>query len=124
MVGRRQTMETNSENIISNVKESLGIYDDDESFDKEILLHISGALAKLRQLGAGAVLPNVTVSTTWDDVKDPLQEKGNASFDLVKQFVFVYVKMIFDPPAPSTLGTYTSVSNELAWRITVAYSEK
>lgn len=109
------------DSILDSTKLSLGIASDDTSFDSEILMHINSSLTILNQLGIGTSVVVNDGGLTWSDFKDPNQTHGNLVFNLVPQFVFTRVKMIFDPPAASALKTLDSVQEELLWRLGIEY---
>ena len=74
---------------------------EDESFDRELVIHINAAFARLTQLGVGPVqgFRIQDDSTTWDEfVTDITQEA------YCKSYVYLKVRRIFDPPANSTLA--------------------
>lgn len=107
------------ESILNSIKRYLGIHIDDNSFDEEIMMHANGALSVVNQLGVGP--PNgfriTGFSETWDDFM------GSNSFELVKEDVFLRVKLNFDPPANSFLVTALKEQlKEYDWRIEVYYS--
>ena len=112
-----------TESILDSTKESLGVAVDDTSFDSEIRMHINGALGVLRQNGIGRSILIADNSVTWDDFKDPLQVHGNQIFNVVPQYVFVYVKILYDPPAASQLSAYKELRDELIWRLTLEYDK-
>lgn len=106
-----------NESILDSVKDTLGIAKDDDSFDAEIRMDINSALATLNQVGCGNVVMISDSSTKWSDFADPTSEQ----FGLIQQFVFIKTKLLFDPPAASTLNAFKEASNELIWRIQMAF---
>lgn len=111
-----------AETILSNVSRIVGISDGDDSFKDELLMHIGSGLALVNQLGAGKPV-ELDENTTWDDFKDSSQVNGNPEFGLIKQLIYTQVKMLFDPPTATSLNVMKSISEELKWRIQVAYGE-
>lgn len=111
-----------AETILSNVSRIVGVSDGDDSFKDELLMHIGSGLALVNQLGAGKPV-ELDENTTWDDFKDPSQVNGNPEFGLIKQLIYTQVKMLFDPPTATSLNVMKSISEELKWRIQVAYGE-
>lgn len=111
--------------ILEDVKNSLGISKEDDSFDSEILMHINGAYILINQVGACKEGLEITNETIWDDILRDEQEEGNKSFSIIKQYIFTKVKVLFDPPQTSaTLEVLTNLSDELLWRIRLAYEER
>lgn len=104
--------------ILDSVKKTLGIGSADDSFDQDIIMHINTVLANLVQMGVGpkegfAISDNVPV---WEDF---IGESPKMS--QVQTYVYLKVKMLFDPPTSSTLLESTNrMASELEWRL---YSE-
>lgn len=106
--------------IYEDIKNILGV--PDESFKESLLVFINGALDIMNQAGAGRPIL-LTTETTWSEFKDPLQVEGNKSFNLVRSYVWLRCKTMFDPPAnPSTLSRLKELEDEYIWRIELAYS--
>ncbi len=105
------------ESILVSIKKMLGIDESYTCFDVDILMHINSAFTVLTQLGVGPAEGYAIkdANDTWDaflPVK-PLQE-------FVKSYVFLKVKLIFDPPTSSAvLESYKNSVSELEWRIQV-----
>lgn len=107
------------QSILDEVKKVLGITSDYDAFDTDIILHINAAFAYLTQLGIGddigfAISGN---TETWSDysVTNPAQ------LSLVKQYIYLKVKQVFDPPGTSfVLQSVENQLQELTWRINVA----
>ena len=86
------------ESILNSVKSHIGISESEDHFDGDIIIHINSVFSILRQMGVG---PETTFSIVddkaiWNDflVDDP-------DFSEVKTYMYLKVKMIFDPPANS-----------------------
>ena len=84
--------------ILTSIKKMLGISEEDTNFDMDIIPHINSALMVLRQLGIGPVEGFSIKDKTaeWDDLVG-----DNKLYDTVVSYVYLKVKLIFDPP-PST----------------------
>ena len=110
------------ESILDSIKDMLGPDSSYDVFDNEILIHINMALSVLTQLGVGPAEGFVVTGSdeTWN------QFLGNAkNIDMAKTFVFMKVKMVFDPPNSSfVLSSMEKACDELGWRLTVAVNEK
>lgn len=103
------------ESILTSVKKIIGISEEDESFDSDLIIHINSVIMVLDQLGlesaAGFFITDKT--STWND----LFPNGN-SIEAIKSYVALRVRMIFDPPASSTMADAINKSiSELEWRI-------
>ena len=105
------------ESILTSTKKLLGIEDNDTSFDLDVLIHINTALAILNQLGVG---PNegillVDKSTLWEAVL-----ADNKFLAPAKSYVFLKVKLLFDPPLSSAaIESMNKLIAEFEWRLTV-----
>lgn len=108
--------------ILNSVKKVLGIAAEYLAFDQDILMHINTALATLTQLGVGPAT-GFTVDNAdddWDAFVDPTDHQYNA----VKSYVFLRVRMLFDPPQTSYLiNAQNDQIKELEWRLNVHREE-
>ena len=110
------------ESILNSVKQLLGINEEDTHFDLDIIIHINSIFATLNQMGVG---PETTFSITdestiWSEFTDE-----DVDFSNVKTYMFLKVKLIFDPPASSSvLSAIERQISELEWRLTVRASDK
>lgn len=88
------------EPILPCIKKMLGLNEDYNPFDQEIVAQINTTFLDLNQLGVGRKNFQVTLykNETW---KDFLGDAEN--MDAVKSYVWANVKMAFDPPASSVL---------------------
>jgi hypothetical protein len=106
------------ESILTSIKKLLGIEASDTSFDNDIVMFINGALSNLTQLGVGPSTGYKITGATevWTAFL------GTTRFDLesVKSYVYLKVRLIFDPPQVSYLvdAIKTQIA-ELEWRINV-----
>lgn len=110
--------------ILLDVKKSLGIDPEDTTMDSEILMHLNGSIATLHSNGFGLPLFVTGINQTWSELKDPSQSEINDQyFTLAVQYIFVDVKINFDPPMASSLNSLKGVRDELLWRCNVEYSK-
>ena len=89
-----------SESILTSIKDQLSLSPDDTSFDKEIIIFINAAFARLTQLGVGPTTGFCIkgYSETWDQfVVDITQESES------KTYIYLKVKSLWDPPQNSYL---------------------
>ena len=106
------------ESILTSIKKLLGIPEDDESFDTDIIIHINSVFMILNQLGVGpkSGFSINDKSSTWDEF---IPESSN--LEAVKTYVHLKVKLMFDPPLSSTvIEAIKSQINELEWRLNVS----
>ena len=106
------------ESILTSIKKLLGIEEDYVHFDADIIMHINSVLSILTQLGIG---PSEGYSikdanATWDEfITNP------AKLELVKSYVYLKVRLMFDPPSSSSaIESMKQLISELEFRIIVA----
>lgn len=104
------------ESILTSIKKMLGISEEDKDFDTDIVIHINSALMTLKQIGVGPEEGYLITSEaeTWTNYL------GESSSDLpiVKTYVFMKVKLIFDPPTSSFVAeSYKRMIDEFEWRL-------
>lgn len=101
--------------ILNTTKKLLGISPEDQSFDTDIIIHINSAILSLIQNGVG---PS-TGFYIQDDTKkwsDYISDTFIA--EAAKTFVYIKVKLVFDPPTNAVLHealTRSAAENE--WRL-------
>lgn len=115
-----EKVDSNELSIYEDIKDILGVPDD--SFKESLLMFINGALDIMNQAGAGRPVL-LTTETPWSDFQDPSQAKANENFNLVRSYVWLRCKVMFDPPSnPSTLSRLKELEDEYIWRVELAYS--
>nr|DAU06739.1 MAG TPA: hypothetical protein [Caudoviricetes sp.] len=103
--------------ILDDVKTTLDFAsEEDTGFDSRLLLEIDGALGTLSQLTNVHPEVEVTKETTWDQL---LHSSDKHLLRLVKQFIYISVRIVFDPPTGSVLTTLTTSLNNLSHRIII-----
>lgn len=104
------------ESILTSIKKLLGITEEYEHFDADIIMHINSVLMILTQLGVGPpegfIIQDET--STWTDfVPDTMK------IEAIKSYMYLKVKLLFDPPLSSAvMESYNRQISELEWRIT------
>lgn len=109
--------------ILISTKKILGIAEDYTVFDLDIITHINTAFSTLTQLGVGPADGFMIEddSALWTDF-DPVDD--NLNYNAVKSYVFLKVKVLFDPPTTSYLIAATEKQiEELEWRLNVHREE-
>lgn len=110
------------ESILNSIKQLLGINEEETSFDTDIIIHINSVFTNLHQMGVGPEEPFVIENgtATWSEFTD-----DNAIFNNVKTYMYLKVRLVFDPPASSSvLSAMERQKDELEWRLTVSASNK
>lgn len=103
--------------ILSSIKQMLGIEEDYEHFDLDIINAINSAFFSLTQLGVG---PTEGFSIQdklieWDDfIGTRLDLEG------IKSFIYLKARLLFDPPSTSfVIDAIERQIKELEWRLNV-----
>ena len=103
--------------VFNSVKKVVGLLGDDGSFDEDILLHINSVVSTLRQLGLSIPADFYVEDDvqTWQDLLGEFRD-----LDLVKSYMTMKVRLMFDPPASSFgLKSMEEMVKEYEWRINV-----
>lgn len=103
------------DSILTSIKKVLGIYEEDTSFDADIMMHINTVFMILRQMGVGPPGGfSITGSfETWDDYISDI-----SLLEPVKTYVALRVRLMFDPPASSAIvDVMNRTIQELEWRL-------
>lgn len=105
-----------NKSILDTVRKLIAGYDSDcDDFDDELILHINTVFSELHQMGAGpeAGFRITDSSTWWTDFCMDIELLG-----LIKDYVVLSVRMLFDPPTSPQVSAATTRSIErLEWRI-------
>ena len=100
--------------ILDSIKQMLGIDVEDTNFDRDLIIHINGALMIMNQLGVGPDGYKISSKTnTWSEFFG-----ARTDLELVKTAVYLRVRLLFDPPQNAFL--VTAIKEQIAeydWRI-------
>lgn len=110
------------ESILTSIKKLLGISEDYEHFDADIIMHINTAFMILTQLGVGPSdgFRIEDDSTTWNE----FISEDNKNLEAVKSYIYMKVKLLFDPPLSSiVLESMNRMISELEWRLNLAATQ-
>ena len=102
-----------NESVLLSMMGRLGLSEDDVEYGEDVLQGINGAIVALTQVGVGPPKGfRVTDETaTWSDFT------GNIFLlDVVKDYVYLKTKLVFDPPNGGALEAYNKVADEALWR--------
>ena len=109
------------ESILTSIKKLLGLNSEITVFDTDIAFHINTVFASLAQMGVGpkdSEGRNIgfkisSSSETWSNFTS-----DDKLIENVKTYVYIKVKMVFDPPVSSALiEAYNAQAKELEWRL-------
>lgn len=106
-----------TESILTSVKKMLGIVEDYEQFDSDIIMHINSVFSILNQLGVGPKNGFIIEdkNSKWNEFI-----QNEKTLQLVKTYMFMKVKMMFDPPLSSAvIECYKLQISEYEWRLNV-----
>lgn len=110
------------ESILTSIKKLLGMTAEYDHFDTDVIMYINSAFMTLNQLGVG---PSKCFSIksdaeTW---KNFLGDSEN--LEAVKTYVYLRVKLVFDPPPTAALLDSTNKQiAEYEWRLNVQSEEE
>lgn len=100
------------QSILKTIRRMIGPDEDYEYFDTELIIHINSTFSRLCELGVGPENPFYINGTeeVWSDFMDTGDEER------VKQYVYLSVKNIFDPPSSSSvMNAYKEQIEKLEW---------
>lgn len=103
------------DSILDTIKKMLGIDPTVSAFDTDIISLINSAFLSLNQLGIG---PEDGYSISGKDETWANYIGDNEKLEAVKSYIYLKVKVIFDPPSSSyVLQQYTQAIQENEWRL-------
>lgn len=107
-----------SNNILQSIKDDLGIQETYNCFDSSIIGNINSVFMTLYQLGVGPEEP-YSISTgdeEWSEFTNRVELEK-----MVRPYMYMRVRLMFDPPASSFLVESLSKQiSEAEWRLNVA----
>jgi len=107
------------ESILESIKTLLGPGADDPHFDADIIIHINSVLQILTQVGVGPE-DGFTITGPEETWEDFLGEENAKKLSAVKTYMYLKVKMIFDPPTSSAvIDSYNRLIDQFEWRLNV-----
>jgi hypothetical protein len=107
------------DSILTSIKKLLGITEDYEHFDTDIIMHINSVFMILTQLGVG---PSegffiADKEAKWSDFID---EESQTLMMGVRTYIYLRVKLLFDPPQSGIVTDMMSKqADEFEWRLKV-----
>lgn len=108
--------------ILDTIKEGIPVELDETAFDTAILMHINNALMNLNQIGVGPSegFRIKDKTATWGDLIG-----NNIKLAGVEDYIFIKVKLIFDPPpSSSVVASMEKTAEEIFWRLREAVENK
>lgn len=105
------------DSILVTIKKMLGIDEDYEQFDIDIITAINSGFFSLMQLGIGPP-EGFSISTKTDEWVDFIGDRTDLA--AIKSFLFLKTKLIFDPPSSTSLiDAIERQIKEFEWRLKV-----
>lgn len=106
-----------TDSILNSIKKILGIDSTYDVFDVDILIHINSVFSTLNQLGIGPdegfMIQDETAE--WTDFLGT-----DLRLNSVKTYVYLRVRLLFDPPTTSYLiESLSKQLQEIEWRLNV-----
>ncbi len=113
------------DSILQSIKKLLGLDENYDAFDDDVMMHINSVLMILTQLGVGPKngFSITGEEETWGDYLGEDISKLSA----VKTYVYLKVKTMFDPTSSSVVNEATKeMLKELEWRLNseIEYKEE
>ena len=113
------------DSILQSIKKLLGLDENYDAFDDDVMMHINSVLMILTQLGVGPKngFSITGEEETWGDYLGEDISKLSA----VKTYVYLKVKTMFDPTSSSVVSEATKeMLKELEWRLNseIEYKEE
>lgn len=108
-----------TESILGSIKKLLGPGVEDKHFDLDLIMHINSVFSILTELGVGpsAGFSITGASETWSE----FIEKEPKKFSMVKSYMHLKVKLLFDPPlGAAVIESIERQIKEFEWRLSVA----
>ena len=112
-----------NESILRSIKKLLGVDPTMDMFDLDICMNINSALANLNQIGLGPH-EGFYVNGPEEKWSEFLDVNDMHVLQNAKQYVYIWVKRVFDPPgATNHLTALDNTIKELEWRISTGREE-
>ncbi len=107
------------DSILTSIKKLLGIAEDYEHFDADIIMHINSVFMILTQIGIGPSegFSIEDKSSKWTDF---IPKESSVNFNAVKTYMHLRVRLLFDTPTGTVLDMCKQQADEIEWRLKVA----
>ena len=103
------------DSILNSIKKLLGITEECKDFNQDLIIHINSVFMILNQLGVGPTdgFKITDETNTWNEFIS-----GDQNIESVKTYMYMKVKMMFDPPSSSIVADAINKQiSELEWRL-------
>lgn len=110
------------ESILTSIKKLLGIEEEYEVFDPDIVMHINTVFMTLTQLGLGPPDGFVVADkeAKWTDfIADVRKHQA------IKTYIYLKVRLLFDPPTSSAvMEAMNRTISECEWRLNLGAEQE
>lgn len=107
------------ESILTSIKKMLGISEEDENFDTDVILHINTVLSDLVRLGVGPS-SGFMIEDKYAEWTDFVPYDKFIKLSGLVTYVYQRVKLVFDPPTSSAVIAAMKEQNEkFEWNLNV-----
>ena len=111
---------SNNDSILTSIKKLMGLTEEYDAFDQDILILINSVLFELEQIGVkakdGFSLTDKTA--VWSDYSD-----DDRLLNALKPYIYMKTNLTFDPPTSSgALDSMNRIIDRFEWRINL-YSD-
>lgn len=112
------------ESILQSITEALGLDKDDTVFNPDIAVYVNGAISEINQAGVGTEVFVVDKETKWSDlIIDKSERVSQKLIGEIMLYVFLKVKILFDPPAVNTQNVMVQAADQAIWRLAASWDE-
>lgn len=106
------------DSILNSVKKYVGIDKSMTAFDEDILMNVNAVFSTLYQLGVDSA-KGIMIQGADEKWSEIFGEDPDIT-NLIRQYTFLKVRVIFDPPTNSfVLDALKKQADELEWRINI-----
>ena len=132
-----------NDSILNSIKKMLGITEEYEHFDQDIIAHINSAFMVLTQLGVGPssgffitdksatwsnfITNEGTISKSRSRPRElAITQAANSTTNvgMIQSYIYMKVKLLFDPPQNSFLVDSLNKSiSEYEWRLNAMFDK-
>lgn len=108
--------------ILISIKKLLGIQEEDENFDTELIININSVFTILNQLGLGP-LNGFAIEDKKNEWFEFIDDRKD--LNAVKSYIYMRVRLMFDPPQMGYLvSSIQDQCKELEWRLTAQMEKR
>lgn len=107
------------DSILTSIKKLLGIDEECDDFDTDIITHINSMFLILYQIGVSSK-KGFFISDKYTAWKDYISIDDATKYQAIKTYIYLKVKLLFDPPLSSSAVEAIKCSiSELEWRLNI-----